>query len=331
MFMKVVSFSSRKYEQAAFEKCLPQFLDQEWVFIESHLNSQTAPLAQGADAVCVFVNDVVDENSIHCLAKMGVKTLALRSAGFNHVNLNAAKNHQMSVVRVPAYSPYAVAEHALALILTLNRKIHRAYNRVREGNFSLEGLTGFDMHGKTVGVVGTGKIGQVFCKILLGLGCQVLAYDPHPNSDLKQQGVQYVGLSSLWPQSDIVSLHLPLTPETHHLVNATILAQMKQGAMLVNTSRGALVDTQAVIQALKIQQLGALAIDVYEEEGDLFFEDLSNQVLQDDVFTRLLTFPNVLITGHQAFLTHEALHNIAETTLTNLAQLAKGQTCPNQL
>lgn len=329
--MKVVCFSSRKYEQEAFEKLLSHYPQQQWTFIEAHFDQQMAQLAQGANAVCVFVNDVLDEIGINMLKEAGVSCIALRCAGFNNVDLKAAKANNIAVVRVPAYSPYAVAEHALALILTLNRKIHRAYNRVREGNFSLEGLTGFDLHGKKVGVVGTGKIGQIFCKILLGLGCQVLAYDPHPHVELKQIGIQYTDLQTLWTQADIVSLHLPLTPETHHLVNEKTLNIMKKGAMLVNTSRGGLVDTQAVIQALKSQQLGALAIDVYEEEGDLFFEDLSNQVLQDDVFTRLLTFPNVLITGHQAFLTHEALNNIAETTLTNLAQLAQGQPCPNQL
>jgi D-lactate dehydrogenase len=229
------------------------------------------------------------------------------------------------VVRVPAYSPYAVAEHTVGLILTLNRKIHRAYARVREGNFSLDGLLGFDLHGRTVGVIGTGKIGAVVARIMKGFGCQLLAYDPFPNPDCERLGVQYVSLQSLFTASDIVTLHCPLTPETHHLIDAQALGQMKSGVMLINSGRGALIDTQAVIEALKSGQIGYLGLDVYEEEADLFFEDLSDKVIRDDVFARLLTFPNVVITGHQGFFTEEALKSIAETTLANITAFEQGQ------
>ena len=320
--MRIAIFNTKPYDQ--------QFLEAanvnhhfELVFLEAHLSPRTALLAQGCEAICTFVNDPLPAETITVLHGLGVRLIALRCAGFNQVDLKAAHQLGITVARVPAYSPFAVAEHAVALILTLNRCIHRAYNRVREGNFQLEGLLGFDLHGKTVGVIGTGKIGAIFAKIMRGFGTRVLAFDPYPNPDLV--AVEYGSLEALLSQSDVVSLHCPLTPETQHLMNAESLQRLKRGAMLVNTSRGALIDTPAAIEALKSGQIGALALDVYEEEGDLFFENLSNSVIQDDVFSRLLTFPNVLITGHQAFFTREALENIARTTLQNVAAFSSGQ------
>ena len=259
------------------------------------------------------------------LAENGTRLLTLRSAGFNHVDLKAAAAQGITVARVPAYSPHAVAEHAIGLVLTLSRRFHRAYARVREGNFSLEGLLGFVLHGKTVGVVGTGRIGTAFCRILTGLGCRILAHDLFPSDEVRSLGARYVELAELWPGADIVSLHLPLTPETHHLVDDAAITHMKEGVMLINTSRGGLVDTRAVIRGLKNGRIGALGLDVYEEEADLFFEDLSAKVIQDDVFARLLTFPNVLITGHQGFFTREALENIAEATLANATAFERGE------
>lgn len=303
----------------------------ELSFLETHLNARTASLAKGSEAICAFVNDTLDRDTLQQLADQGVKTIALRSAGFNHVDLQAAQDLGLVVTRVPAYSPHAVAEHTVALILSLNRQIHRAYNRVREGNFALQGMLGFDIHGLTVGLVGTGKIGLCVARILKGFGCRILSYDPQPSEEALQIGCEPVELATLWRESDIVTLHCPLTPATHHLINGDSIAQMKQGVMLVNTSRGGLVDTHAVIQGLKSGHIGYLALDVYEEEGDLFFEDLSGVVIQDDVFSRLLTFPNVLITGHQAFFTRNALQAIAETTLLNLHQFAQGQGCENQV
>lgn len=303
----------------------------EFVFHEVHLNAETAALAKHGDAVCCFVNDDLGRATLNALKQDGVKYVLLRCAGFNNLDTEAAKDLGITVARVPAYSPYAVAEHALGLMLTLNRKIHRAHIRVREGNFSLDGLLGFDMHGKTVGIIGTGNIGSVLAKILLGLGCRVIASDVRSNEDLVTAGVAYVSTDSLFEQSDIISLHCPLTPETHHLINGAALARMKPGAMLINTSRGAVVDTRAVIQALKSGHLGYLGLDVYEEEGDLFFEDLSEKVIDDDIFMRLTTFPNVLITGHQAFFTREALESIVATTLENLRCLSTTGECPYRI
>lgn len=288
------------------------------VFLEARLDGSTVALAAGAQAVCVFVNDRLDAAVLQALHAGGVRLVALRCAGFNNVDLSAAAALGIAVGRVPEYSPHAVAEHTAALVLTLNRKIHRAYNRVREGNFALEGLLGFDLHGRTVGLIGTGRIGACFARIMAGFGCQVLASAPEVNPDCTALGVRYVELAELLARSDIVSLHCPLTPQTHHLIDAAALAQMKPGAMLVNTSRGAVVDTAALIAALKSGQLGSLGLDVYEEEADLFFRDLSDEVLHDDLFARLLTFPNVVITGHQAFFTADALAAIAATTLGNL-------------
>jgi D-lactate dehydrogenase len=298
----------------------------EWHFLDFRLTRETAPLAQGANSVCVFVNDQVDRACLEILAAQGVKLVALRCTGFNNVDLAAAKSLNVTVTRVPVYSPYAVAEHAVALLLTLNRKVHRAFNRVRELNFSLQGLVGFDLHGKTAGVVGTGKIGRIVAQILRGFGMRVLAFDPFPDADwAAQQGVEYVDALTLAGLSDVITLHLPLTPETKHLMRRETIARMKPGAILVNVSRGALVDTTALIEALKSGKLGGVALDVYEEEEGIFFEDLSGQVLQDDELARLLTFPNVLITSHQAFLTREALSDIARTTVANLEALATGQ------
>jgi D-lactate dehydrogenase len=322
--VKVAVFSAKPYDRSSLDVANAAH-NHELDFLEPRLAEETATLANGYEAVCAFVNDDLSAAVLDRLHAGGVRSIALRSAGFNHVDLERAEELGMAVVRVPAYSPYAVAEHAVGLILTLNRRIHRAYNRVRENNFSLVGLLGFDLHGKTVGVVGTGTIGTVFCRIMRGFGCSIVAYDPYPNDTCRLDiGVDYTDLDTLFAVSDIIALHVPLTPDTHHLVNATTMRKMKEGVMLVNTSRGALVDTIAVIEALKSGHVGALAIDVYEEEGDLFFQDLSGQVVTDDVFSRLLTFPNVLVTGHQAFFTTEALDHIAETTLTNLTNLETG-------
>jgi D-lactate dehydrogenase len=323
--MRVVIYSTRPHDR--------EFLTRanvagrhELVFIEAGLDAATVAAAAGAQAVCVFVNDRVDAEVLQALHDDGVRLVVLRCAGFNQVDLTAAAALGIAVGRVPEYSPHAVAEHTAALVLTLNRKIHRAYNRVREGNFALEGLLGFDLHGRTVGLVGTGRIGACFARIMAGFGCRVLASAPQVNPECTALGVAYVDLAELLARSDIVSLHCPLTPQTRHLIDAAALARMKRGAMLINTSRGAVVDTRAVIAALKSGQLGSLGLDVYEEEADLFFRDLSDEVLHDDLFARLLTFPNVVVTGHQAFFTADALTSIAQTTLANLDSFeARGQ------
>lgn len=298
-------------------------------FLEARLTDETVSLAAGFDAVCVFVNDVVDANVLRQLHAGGTRLIALRCAGFNNVDIREAHKLGICVTRVPAYSPYAVAEHALALILALNRKIYRAAMRVRDGNFALDGLLGFDMRGKTVGVVGTGKIGKVVVDILNGFGCRILASDKFPDPKLVAKGVTYVPLDELYAQSDIVTLHCPLTHESHHMINAETVAKMKTGVMIINTSRGPLIDTAAVIEGLKSGKIGYLGLDVYEEESDLFFEDLSGQVIQDDIFSRLQTFPNVLVTGHQAFFTREAIENIVDTTLSNVAAFAENRACQN--
>jgi D-lactate dehydrogenase len=287
-------------------------------FHETRLGPETAGLAQGAACVCAFVNDNLDAAAVEKLAALGVRLIALRSAGYNHVDLQAARRAGLAVARVPAYSPHAVAEHAVALLLALNRKTHRAWNRVRDGNFALDGLMGFDIHGTTAGIVGTGLIGTVLARILSGFGCVLLASDPQPNPACEALGVQYVGVDELLARSDIVTLQCPLTPATHHLINDRTIPLMKPGVTLINTSRGAVIDTMAVIRGLKSGRIGALGLDVYEEEADLFFEDQSKSYIPDDVFARLLTFPNVLITGHQGFFTREALQAIAETTIANI-------------
>ena len=325
--MKVAVFSTKSYDRQFLEIANARHR-HELRFFEAKLNSDTAQLAADCDAVSIFVNDRVDGTTIDALAALGVTGIALRCAGFNNVDLDAASRHGIAVVRVPAYSPHAVAEHTLGLVLTLNRQIHRAFNRVREHNFDLEGLLGFDLYGKAVGVIGTGKIGVEVIKLLTGFGCRVLAYDVCQNPAAIEAGAHYVPLDDLYKSSRVITLHCPLTPETYHLIDAESISKMTRGVMIVNSSRGAVIDTKSVILALKSGQVGALAIDVYEEE-ELFFQDVSSKVLQDDLLARLLTFPNVLVTGHQAFFTEEALTNIAETTLSNLDDLAAGRPCSN--
>ena len=328
--MKVAVFSTKSYDKKFLEAANVNY-NHELVFFEPRLTYETAILASGFPAVCIFVNNLLDEAVLRAIADNGTRLIALRSAGFNHVDLKATAKLGMSVVRVPAYSPYAVAEHTIGLVLTLNRKIYRAYNRVREGNFSLEGLLGFDLHNQTVGIIGTGKIGTIVAQILKGFGCELLVYDLYPNPQCQALGAKYVELTELFSSSDIITLHCPLTPQNYHIINTQALEQMKQGVMLVNTSRGALIDTTAVITALKTRKIGYLGLDVYEQESDLFFEDLSDAIIQDDVFQRLLTFPNVVITAHQAFFTENALKNIAEITLANITDFEQGNTCSNEI
>lgn len=328
--MRVAVFSSKPYDERFLNAENPGH-GHELCFYETRLTPDTARLADGSPAVCVFVNDDLGAASLESLAGNGVRLVALRSAGFNHVDLTTAQRLGVTVVRVPRYSPHAVAEHCVGLVLSLNRHIHRAYNRVRESNFSLAGLLGFDLHGRTVGVVGTGEIGTRVAEIMTGFGTTVLAADPHPNPRLEKIGATYAPIDEVLAASDIVSLHCPLTAETHHLIDADRLATMRDGVMLINTSRGALIDTDAVIHALKSGKVGHLGLDVYEEEVDLFFEDLSDQVLQDDTFARLMTFPNVLITGHQAFFTRDALSTIAEVTLGNITAFERGEPLPNAI
>ncbi|MEB0075862.1 2-hydroxyacid dehydrogenase [Pseudomonas sp. CCI3.2] len=321
--MRTLVFSSQNYDRESFlAATLPSGVDLH--FQPARLNLDTVALADRHPVVCAFINDDLSAPVLEHLAAGGTRLIALRSAGYNHVDLPAAHTLGLSVVRVPAYSPHAVAEHAVALILALNRHLHRAYNRTRDGDFSLHGLTGFDLVGKTVGIVGTGQIGATFARIMAGFGCSLLAYDPYPNPVVEALGARYLSLPELLAQSQIISLHCPLTTQSKHLINSATLAQMQPGAMLINTGRGALVDTPALIEALKSGQLGYLGLDVYEEEAKLFFEDRSDQPLQDDVLARLLTFPNVIITAHQAFLTREALGAIAQTTLDNIARWAQG-------
>lgn len=328
--MKIAVFSSKSYDKQFLENSNKQY-GHEMFFYEPRLTIETAALAEGFQCVCVFVNDKLNADVIKKLWGYGIKLIALRCAGYNNVDVETADKYGISIVRVPAYSPYAVAEHTVALILALNRKIHRAFTRVREGNFALEGLIGFDLHNLTAGIIGTGKIGGITANILNGFGCKILAFDSYQNESCKKIGVEYVSLERLFSESDIVSLHCPLTPETYHLINSESLKKMKNNVMIINTSRGGLIDTQDVIDSLKSGKIGYLGLDVYEEEADLFFEDLSNVMIQDDVFARLLTFPNVIITGHQAFFTKNALDNISETTLSNISNFEKGICSPNAL
>jgi D-lactate dehydrogenase len=321
--VQVAVFSSKPYDREHFDAANAAH-GHTLAYFEAHLGPDTAVLAAGSEGVCAFVNDHLDREVLGLLAASGTRVIALRSAGFNHVDLEAAPDLGLTVCRVPAYSPHAVAEHAVGLILTLNRKFHRAYARVREANFSLNGLVGFDLCGRTVGVVGTGRIGTVFARIMHGFGCRLVGYDVAPNPECEALGMRYAALDDLFREADIVSLHCPLTPETHHMVDRRRLGLMKPGAMLVNTGRGALIHTRAVIAALKSGHLGHLGLDVYEEEEDLFFEDRSATVVQDDVFMRLLTFPNVVVTAHQGFFTEEALRAIADTTLANLTAFERG-------
>jgi D-lactate dehydrogenase len=325
--MRCLVTSARPYDQ--------QFLSaandgrHELVFVETTLNADTAFIAQGYPALCPFVDDTLDAKTLETIAHLGTKLLVLRSTGFNHVDIPAAEKQGITVMRVRDYSPYAVAEYAVGLMLTLNRHLHKAYNRVRDGNFLLDGLLGFDMHGKTVGIVGTGRIGTALARILHGMGCHLLAYDTAPNPDCQELGVTYVSLEALLAKSRIVSLHVPLLPETRHLMNAERFALMPEGAMLINTCRGPLIDTAALIAALKSRHLGAVGLDVYEEEADLYFKNHYDDIICDDSFERLLTFPNVVITGHQAFFTREAMKSIADTTIQNLDDYSTGRDSPN--
>jgi D-lactate dehydrogenase len=317
-------FDAHRYDRTSLEEANAS-AGHALTFFEARLSAQTVALAAGFDAVCSFVNDRVDRDVLARLVAGGVRLVALRCAGFNHVDLEAAAQLGVAVVRVPEYSPHAVAEHAVALVLALNRKIHRAHARIREGNFSLDGLLGFDLHGKVVGIAGTGRIGRAAAQIFHGFGCRVLAHDPEPAPALRALGIPYAPLDELYHRADILSLHVPLTPATRHLVDAAALARMRRGVMLINTGRGALIDTRALIGALKTGHVGAAGLDVYEEEEGVFFEDLSDQVIQDDVLARLLTFPNVIITAHQGFFTREALAAIASTTLASATAFERGE------
>jgi len=327
--MKIAVFSAQKYDQESFRQWADPSL--KFSFFDVPLNQHNAGLTKGYQAVCVFVNDDLSKSVLEELKAMGVGMIALRCAGFNNVDLAAAKELGLRVARVPAYSPEAVAEHTVAMILCLNRKLHKAYNRVRDDNFALDGLLGFNLHGKTAGLIGTGRIGVATAKILLGFGMQLLCYDIKIDDELVKAGVRYLPLDDLWAQSDIISLHCPLTPQTQHLINDHSLAQMKDGVMLINTSRGGLIDTKAVIKALKSRKIGYLGLDVYEQEADLFFQDLSGLLIDDEVFKRLLTFPNVLITGHQAFFTQEALQQICQVTSENLLAFKTNKLSGNEL
>jgi D-lactate dehydrogenase len=320
-------FSTRPYDREFFENSSPH----QFEFFETRLRAQTVNLAKGFDGACVFVNDRINEETLTLLNESNVRLVALRCAGFNNVDLKAAKKNNIRIMRVPAYSPESVAEHALALIMTLARKTHKAYNRVRDGNFSLVKLTGFNIHGKTIGVIGTGLIGKAFCRIMVGMGTNVVAYDKFPSKDMEALGVKYVSLDEVFTMGDIISLHCPLTPETHHIINKETLSRMKSTAMLINTSRGKLIDTMATIEALKDGKLGSLGIDVYEEEEKLFFRDLSEQIIRDDQIQRLMIFPNVLITAHQGFFTRESLEQITQTTLKNFDDFIAGNKSDNDV
>ncbi|WP_394767194.1 2-hydroxyacid dehydrogenase [Ferruginibacter sp.] len=326
--MKIAFFSSKMYDREFFDR---YNTTHDIIYFDAPLNEQTVNLAHDCNAICAFVNDKITAAVIAGLKENGVQLIALRSTGFNNVDIGAAKALAIPVVRVPAYSPHAVAEHALALILTLNRKTHKAYNRVREGNFSLERLIGFDLFGKTVGVIGTGKIGQIFCSNMLGIGCKVLAFDVIANKDMEAAGVEYLPLADILQQADIVSLHCPLTEQTKHIIDQNSIGMMKQGVMLINTSRGALVDTPAAIEGLKTGRIGYLGLDVYEQEEKLFFNDLSENIIDDDDIMHLLSFPNVLITSHQGFFTQEALAEIAKTTLANMDEFEAGINLTNRV
>ncbi|WP_428232074.1 2-hydroxyacid dehydrogenase [Flavobacterium sp.] len=317
---KIAFFSTQSYDKTFFNKYNSEF-GFELDFFETQLNPQTVILIENATIVCVFVNDIVNEAVIKQLAEKNVKIIALRCAGFNNVDLEAAKKYNLKVCRVPAYSPEAVAEHAFAMILTLNRKTHKAYNRVREQNFSLNGLLGFDLFGKTIGIIGTGNIGKAFAKIALGFGCKVLAYDIVTNPEMEKGGVKFVSLEEIFKSSDIISLHCPLNDQTKHIVNKKSIATMKDNVMIINTSRGGLIETASVIDGLKEGKIGYLGIDVYEQEEKLFFRDLSEDIIQDDNIQRLMSFPNVLVTAHQAFFTNEALTQIALVTFNNIKSL----------
>ena len=328
--MKIAFFDTKPYDKPSFDKYGKAY-GIEFKYFETKLNEDTVDLAHGFDGVCAFVNDTVNAKVIDKLCDMGIKAVALRCAGFNNVDMKHAFG-KIHVLRVPAYSPYAVAEHTMALLLTSIRRIHKAYIRTKDFNFSLSNLTGFDLHGKTVGVIGTGRIGRVFIDICRGFGMKVLAYDKFPAKGLDNgDTIKYVELDELFKNSDIISLHCPLTEDTHHIIDETALEKCKRGVVILNTSRGALVDAEALLQGIKSRKVGAACLDVYEEESDLFFEDNSGHIMEDDTLARLISMPNVLVTSHQAFLTEEALENIAETTVKNIVQLFETNQCPNEL
>ncbi len=328
--MKVIFYGAKKYDEECFKSSSESYT-HDIRFVEAKLSCDTVSLINGEEAVCVFVNDTLDRNVLLKLAEAGIKLIVLRCAGYNNVDVKSAHEFGLKVVRVPAYSPYAAAEHAVCLMLALNRKVHRAYSRVREGNFSLGGLLGFDFFGRTMGVIGTGKIGSIVTRIMSGMGMKVIAYDSIRNPECEKQGVTYVSMDQLFSESDVISLHCPLTPETEHLIDKSAIEKMKQGVMLINASRGGILDTSAVIKGLKSKKIGYLGIDVYEQEDDLFFDDHSSDIILDDDFERLLTFPNVLVTAHQGFFTSDALKNIADTTLDNMTQFEKGAHLVNEV
>ena len=328
--MKIAMFSARNYDTDHFNPLL-ESLPLTFKYFDIQLNIHTAVLAKGYDAICAFVNDDLSEPVLSRLATLGINTIAMRCAGFNNIDLTAAKRLNFNIVRVPAYSPEAVAEHTIALLMTLNRRIHKAYQRTRDANFSLDGLVGFNIHGKTVGIIGTGKIGLATMRIFKGFGCDILTYDPYPSEQAIELGAKYVELDEMFANSDIISLHCPLTDENQHLLNAESFEKMKDGVMIINTSRGALLDANDAIQALKSGRIGGLGLDVYEEEEHLFFADHSSEIITDDTFRRLSACHNVIFTGHQAFLTHEALDSIAQTTIDNLIDVQAGNESPNRV
>ena len=327
--MKIAFFDTKPYDKPAFDKFGAQF-GVRFKYYETKLTEDTAELAHDCDGVCAFVNDTVNSAVIDKLNQLGVKVLALRCAGFNNVDMKYAFG-RLHVLRVPAYSPYAVAEHTMALLLTSIRRIHKAYIRTRDFNFSLNNLTGFDLYGKTVGVIGTGKIGRIFINICKGFGMKILAFDKFPSAELIKDGVSYVTLDELFTASDVISLHCPLTEDTYHVINAESIEKCKKGVVILNTSRGALVDAEALLAGIKSRKVGAACLDVYEEESDLFFEDFSGHILEDDTLARLISMPNVIVTSHQAFLTEEALSNIAETTVSNIVAVMSGEHCDNEM
>ena len=329
--MKITFFGTQPYDKESFERIRDAY-GFDICYHRSHLNANNVALARGSDAVCIFVNDTADAETIRQLADLNVKLIALRCAGFNNVDLNAAARYGIPVVRVPAYSPHAVAEHAVALMLALNRKIHRAYWRTRDGNFSLHGLLGFDMHGKTAGIVGTGQIAKVLIRILKGFGLNILAYDLYPDREFAaNEGVEYVPLEQLFRQSDIISLHCPLTEQTRYMINEKAIDQMKEGMMLINTGRGQLIHTEALIEGLKKKKIGSAGLHVYEQEAAYFYEDTSDRIMGDDMLARLLSFNNVIVTSHQGFFTREALDNIAHTTLQNVRDFSDGRRLTNEV
>lgn len=329
---RIAFFDAKSYDRGSFNPINEREYHYDIRYFKGHLNTDSVPLTSGMDVACIFVNDTAGEEVIRALKENGVRLLALRCAGFNNVDLEAAERYGLPVVRVPRYSPYAVAEHAVALMLALNRKIHRAYWRTRDGNFSLHGLMGFDMHGKTAGIIGTGQIAKILIRILKGFGMNILAYDPYPDKRFAEEnGITYTTLDDLYARSDIISLHCPLTPETEYLINADSIGKMKDGVMIINTGRGKLIHTDMLIDGLKSKKVGSAGLDVYEEEGEYFYEDKSDKIIDDDTLARLLSFNNVILTSHQVFFTKEALHNIAEVTLHNIREFVEGKTLENQV